>query len=64
MYAIQYFVTALLLVASLAATGQDGPPRDYAKALRKERAKKDKHFRRDDDSPIPAAERRAFKGLH
>ncbi len=64
MYAIRHFITALLLVTSLAALGQQGAAGDYAKQLRKERARKDKHFRRDDDSPIPPAERRAFKGLH
>jgi uncharacterized protein (DUF1684 family) len=64
MHFLTYFFTALLLATSLTAPGQPGTPGDYAKQLRKERAKKDKHFRRDDDSPIPAAERRAFKGLH
>ncbi len=64
MHFLACLFTALLMATSLPAPGQPAPPGDYAKGLRKERAKKDKHFRRDDDSPIPAAERRAFRGLH
>jgi uncharacterized protein (DUF1684 family) len=65
MHFLAHFFTALLLATSLTAPGQPGTPGDYTtKQLRKERAKKDKHFRRDEDSPLPAAERRAFRGLH
>jgi hypothetical protein len=64
MHFLACFFTALLLATSLPAPGQPASPGAYAKWLRQERARKDKHFRRDDDSPIPASERRAFKGLH
>lgn len=61
---LRHLTALLLLGASLTGWCQQNDTSRYIKGGLKERAKKDKHYRRHDDSPIPAGERRKFRGLH
>ncbi len=51
-----------LLIISLPAVAQTDA--GYGKEIAAQRQKKDKHFRKGKDSPVPAEERRRFRGLH
>ncbi|MCU0353645.1 MAG: DUF1684 domain-containing protein [Cytophagales bacterium] len=57
-YLFLFAFTFLSATASIYA--QDG---DYVSVVQKERREKDRQFRRGKESPVPAGERRRFKGL-
>jgi uncharacterized protein (DUF1684 family) len=51
----------LLLIITLPAVAQTDA--GYENEIAAQREKKDKHFRKDKDSPLPAKERRRFRGI-